>query len=112
MSDPSASTHDYKCTPPHLVSVVLRMEPGVSHVLGRHSTSELQLQQNHSFSRRRQSKCDNIFESIKFIPRVMVNPHSWLAKATITLLSLLNGSYSFNTKSTQGSPYIGLQCGC
>lgn len=59
------------------------------------------------FLRRRQSKCDNIFESIKFIPRVMVNPHSWLAKAIITLLSLLNDGYSFNTESTQGSPTLG-----
>lgn len=63
------------------------------------------------FLRRRQSKCDNIFESIKFIPRVGANPHSWLAKS-ITLLSLLNDGYSLNTKSTQGSPYTGLQCGC
>lgn len=75
---PSAATQDYRCTPPHPVSVVLGTEPGASHMLGRHSTRELQLQQKLSFLKRRHSKCDNMFESIRLIPRVVANPHSRL----------------------------------
>lgn len=67
MSDLSAATQDYRSTPPHPVSVVLGTEPGASHALGRHSTRELQLQQKRSFLKRRHSKCDNIFESIRLI---------------------------------------------